>query len=926
MRKYQNTQSPKYPKTGQMSDFGSLSSRARTLALGCLGLWVVGYLGISPLFAQSVQPPTSDPSPEAELATFQLHDDFEANLFADERLGIANPIAIHWDTEGRLWVLTTLAYAQLAPGEKPDDKLYILEDIDRDGKADQASVFADGLDMPTGFALGHGGVYVGQGADLLFLKDTDGDDKADTRDVVLTGFGFGDTHQNISNLTWGPDGRLYFCQGLHTYSRVETPWGIVRGDTAGFWRFDPQKLKLEPFGFPALVSQNPCGLAFDKAGNLFVKSNNRELIFATPSLVPTTHQLNLVPVASIGVTPGKSMGGEYVESSHLPDWIQNSILIAGYYSHRVTAFPLVRDGSGFGRVTPEEILVSNHESFRPVDIRIGPDGAIYVADWFNPIIGHYQASLRHPDRDKEHGRIWRVSAKGREPIDFTPLPVTWTPAEGSTPPSAPEIPQSLAELSPGETLDAIVRLSNRSEATSLRHALTALDGETDRFIDYALTQTVHALADEWLPEVKSGTLTFEKPEHLAFALEALGGGESAELAREKLAESDLDPKVRVRFAKVLAKVGSPEDLRELLDQPQTDSGILDAFVETWATRQQRPAAPFAPRLGELIHDEAPAIRAAALQLAGLWQVKPLADAVAKFAKDPDQPAGVRIPALHALARLQGKAASDEISAIAETKDAPLILRRGVVEALAMIDLKRAAEITAHLLSTEEPSDLTDGFLIPFLNRRGGPETLAEALAAIELPSDRAQALVTSLSEMGRSEPQLSAVLNEALGVQSGALPYSPDFVTKLAAEVRESGDTEQGEAVYQKAQLTCVACHQIGGIGGILGPNLDTVGAGLPLDLVIESVLWPDRQLKEGYFAVSVTTKDGRVLTGYEEKEAEGILWLRDTATGQTQPIAPKDISERKNIGTLMPAGLTSSLEREELRDLIAYLASLRGG
>ncbi len=920
MTKHPDTQTPK--ASGSLSGPASL----RGLTLGLLS--ILGYFGTSTFStAQSVQAPTSDPSPEAELASFRLHDDFEANLFADESLGIANPIAIHWGPQGRLWVLTTLAYAQLAPGERPDDKLFILEDTDGDGKADTASVFADGLDMPTGFALGHGGVYVGQGADLLFLKDTDGDDKADSREVLLTGFGFGDTHQNISNHTWGPDGKLYFCQGLHTYSRVETPWGIVRGDTAGFWRFDPRTLKLEPFGFPALVSQNPCGIAFDDRGNLFVKSNNRELIFATPSLVPTTHQLDLVPVASIGVTPGKSMGGEFVRSAHLPDWIQGHILIAGYYSHRVTAFPLVKDGAGFARVVPEEILVSSHESFRPVDIRIGPDGAIYVADWFNPIIGHYQASLRHPDRDKTHGRIWRISAKGRETIEMTPLPVTWIPDADAPGTTDDEPPKELAELAPSEKLEAVVRWANRPEAVSMKFALRALDGGTgsDRFIDYALTQTVHALADHWLPAVKNGSLSFDQPEHLAFALEALGGGDSAELAREKLAESGLDPAVRARFAKVLAKVGSPEDLRELLAQTQADASVLEALVEAWPARQQRPAPPFAPRLGELLADESPEVRAAALKLAGLWQVKPLTDAVQAIATDADQPNGVRIPALHALSRLEGKGAIAVIAPIAGDAEAPLILRRGAVEALAQVDLGRAAAITASLLANETPSEITTGFLVPFLNRRGGPDVLADAMAKTELPVDRAQSLVTALSEMGRSEAKLSAVLNEALGVQSGAIPYSPDFVAKLSAEVRESGNPEAGKAIFQRAQLTCTACHQVGGVGGILGPNLDTVGAGLPLDLVIESVLWPDRQLKEGYFAVSVTTKDGQVLTGYEEKEAEGILWLRDTATGETKPVTPQTIAERKNIGTLMPAGLTNSLEREELRDLVAYLASLKG-
>ena len=901
------------------------SRRARLSSLATASILIASVP--ADLAAQSVQAPTSDPAVEAQLASFQIHDEFEVQLFADESHGIANPIAIHWDRKGRLWVLTTLAYAQLAPGEKPDDKLFILEDTDGDGRADTRTLFADGLAMPTGFALGHGGVYVGEGPDLIFLRDSDRDDRADSREVLLSGFGHGDTHQNISNLTWGPDGRLYFTQGLHTFTRVETPWGIVRGDTAGFWRFHPGTQKLEPFGFPSLVSQNPCGVAFDPKGNLFIKSNNRELIFSTPALVPTTNPMNLVPIASVGATPGKSMGGEFVQSAHLPDWLQGHILIAGYYSHRVTAFPLVPDGSGFARVDPVELLFSDHESFRPVDIRIGPDGAIYIADWFNPIIGHYQASLRHPDRDRSHGRIWRMTAKGRDPIEHLPLPVSWIP-EGAPLPSeidsAP--PREFSELSPNERLQAVVAWSNRDEVDALKIALQALDHGPDRFIDYALRQAVHAQADRWMPDLQKGTLSFDSPAHLAFALGTLGGPESAAIAREQLWGGDLDPSLEPQFASVLARVGSSEDLKQLLDRPQEDAALLLALVDAHSLHQKRPAAPYLPRLRELINAPTPEeVRAAAITLAGLWKSAEFSPRFEEIAQNDNESLPVRVEALRSWARLTPGAAKAALLQFARSQDSPAKLRLTAFELLCRIDLEQAASLAADQLADDQTSESPRQLLASFLNRKGGSAALATALATAELSSDRAVALGTALAEMGRSDSDLIAVLNRTLGIEGIALPYSPDYVAQLADEVRKSGDPEKGGEIYRRAQLTCVACHQIGGVGGILGPNLDTVGAGLPLDLVIESVLWPNRQLKEGYFAISVTTRDGEVLTGYEEKEAEGLLWMRDTASGKTRPISPRQIVQRTNIGTLMPAGLTRSLSREELRDLVAYLASLKG-
>ncbi|NRB44564.1 MAG: dehydrogenase, partial [Verrucomicrobiales bacterium] len=166
----------------------------------------------------SVSPPEKNNSPQAELASFSIDSRLQINLFADESIGIANPICFRWDTRGRLWVLCTWAYPQLKPGTKPDDKLIILEDTNSDGKADKISTFADGLNMPTGFALGHGGAYIGNGRDLIHVRDTSGNGKADQKEILFTGFGTGDTHQNINSFAWTPGGELLFCQGLHCFS------------------------------------------------------------------------------------------------------------------------------------------------------------------------------------------------------------------------------------------------------------------------------------------------------------------------------------------------------------------------------------------------------------------------------------------------------------------------------------------------------------------------------------------------------------------------------------------------------------------------------------------------------------------------------------------------------------------------------------
>ncbi|MEX2581218.1 MAG: PVC-type heme-binding CxxCH protein [Verrucomicrobiales bacterium] len=989
----------------------------------------VAALGVA--FADVItpdRPPEKDNSVAAEMASFDIHEDFEVSLFADETLGIANPIAIHWDHRGRLWVLTTLAYAQLEPGKIPNDKLFILEDTDGDGRADKSTVFAEGLDMPTGFALGDGGAYLAEGPDLVHLRDSDGDDVADRRQVVLTGFGTGDTHQNISNLAFDSGGFLYFSQGLHAFSHVETPWGVSRGDHAGFWRFDPRTERLDPFCFPSMASQNPCGIAFDRWGALFVKSNGPELCFATPGLIPTTHPKELMHLARVGATPGKSMGAEIVETAHQPDWLQQHALIAGYFARKVTALPLVEEGAGFQVSEPVELLGAGHASFRPVDIRVGPDGAIYIADWFNPVINHYQVSLRHPHRDYDHGRIWKLSAKGRPPVEPAGLvdrPVEglfealrseerWTrdqarrvladadadsvadplvrwaetldpksPADShalveavgvleshrlvpptlldrlqeSTEPRAravvarliarsadpiPDADERLAALlrdpHPRPRLEAVIACANRPQADSLPLALTALDSEVDKNIDYSLHQAVHALAEQWLPAVQADRLEFVRPAHLAFALEAYGGEIGAAMARRTL---DADGKAlpagaRAAFLRILARSGNAEDLRRVLDQDHAEAALLDTLVASWPNRRLIPAPPFVPKLAELLQAEQTAVRRAAIQLSGLWRAGDLADVVENLALDPAEPTAIRSAALASLGSLRGKAAADQLAGVALAADTPATLRHAALEALATADIDVAAATVVELVRSDSPSapvstgDDLAPILTPVLGKPPGPAALTRALTGTELPPEVARKIAGALAGLGRTDRELTQRINEALGVveADSDADYDAERVEQLVAAVGSGqGDAANGREVYQLAQLNCVACHQIDEVGGVIGPPLDAVGAGLPLDQIVESLLWPARQLKEGYFATAITTIDGEVHTGYVDTDAVtgGVVWLRDAATDELRPVSMHQLEKREEIGTLMPPGLTASLTEQELVDLIAFLASLKG-
>ena len=346
-------------------------------------------------------------------------DGYEINLFASEQeFPIGNPVAMAVDGKGRVWVSTMPTYPQYYPGKPPEDKLVILEDTDGDGTADRHTVFADGLHLAAGFELGDGGVYVAQQPNLVFLQDTDGDDVADTRDVVLHGFGTEDSHHAISAFTWGPGGALYFQEGTFHHSQVETPWGTVRVENAAVFRYEPTTEKLG-----VLVSYrfaNPWGHCFDQWGQNFIADASGGANYFAAAFSGHVDHPNKHPRMK-EFTPTKvrpTSGCEIVNSSQFPEEAQGNFLLNNTIGfHGIKQHRIIDDGSGFTAQEVEPLVQSSDINFRPVALQFGADGALYVVDWFNPLIGHMQYSLRDPRRDTSHGRVWRITHKGRPLVE-----------------------------------------------------------------------------------------------------------------------------------------------------------------------------------------------------------------------------------------------------------------------------------------------------------------------------------------------------------------------------------------------------------------------------------------------------------------------------------------------------------------------------
>jgi glucose/arabinose dehydrogenase/mono/diheme cytochrome c family protein/lysophospholipase L1-like esterase len=351
--------------------------------------------------------------------TMTVPDGYQIDLFASEQTfpHLANPVQMSFDNAGRLWVSTMPSYPHYQPGDpKPNDKLIILEDTDKDGKADKETIFAEGLHLPTGFEFAPEGVYVAQGNNLILLSDTDGDDKADQRETILSGFDDHDTHHVISAFCADPVGAIYMGEGTFLHSNVETPYGPVRSSNGGFFRFDPKRKHLERTA--RLSIPNPWGTAFDDWGQIFfTDTSDPNVRWMTPGTVAVPYgsfspnPINLIEDAH-RVRP--TSGLEFVSSRHFPDEVQGDLLIHNTIGFLGTKQHSMKDSAtGFDSQFRQDLLKGRDGNFRPVDMEFAPDGSLYLVDWHNVLVGHMQHSARDPLRDHVHGRIYRITYPSR---------------------------------------------------------------------------------------------------------------------------------------------------------------------------------------------------------------------------------------------------------------------------------------------------------------------------------------------------------------------------------------------------------------------------------------------------------------------------------------------------------------------------------
>jgi putative membrane-bound dehydrogenase-like protein len=501
---------------------------------------------------------------EKALNAFHLPDGYEISLYASEQdFPLANPMAMNFDSKGRLWVANTPTWPQPKPGVQPEDFIVILEDSDKNGKADKHTIFMDKLNMIHGFALGFDGVFISQTPNIIFAKDTNGDDVADSVETIMQGFGAEDAEHSINNLTWGPDGGLYFLNGIFFHSQIETPYGPVRLKDAGVFRYEPRLQKLDTY--LSDFFWNPWGLAFDQTGQgilldassgdfynmkpMAANFNYPKIKYSccSPNDGPQDHPIHeSISFAPDGVGPAAGIG--IIQNSHFPKEAQGRFVSNQIEGWRGTHwYDMTEKGTNFElKQLTQELIFSEDKHFRPVAMNFGPDGALYILDFYSPIFENVDFPKRTKGRDHSHGRIWRITYPSKPLLEYPRFDI--------------------------ETTENLLDLLKSYEAPIRFH--------TRRELQERKTNEVVEVLEKWVSALDKNDKEYEQ-----FALEALWIYEGHHYVNEALINELLEAKsdkIRAEATNILRYwqccLENPEQLIEKMVNDQNMRVRLEAVI------------------------------------------------------------------------------------------------------------------------------------------------------------------------------------------------------------------------------------------------------------------------------------------------------------------------------------------------------------
>ena len=862
---------------------------------------------------------------DEEQKAFKMDPRFEVNLFAGEEEfpDIAAPIQMRWDSKGRLWVSCSTTYPHVYPGNEPNDKLVILEDTDGDGRADKSTVFADDLHIPLSFEFGDGGVYVSEMPHLTFIKDTDGDGKADYRRKLLSGFGTEDSHHSLHDFVWSPDGDLIFRESIFHHSQVETPYGPVRQQNSGWFRFEPAVHRLTSFG--TYHSTNPWGVTFDDWGQHMASHPIYAAAFhSLDPPFPTQHP----KPAGLQAYSG-TCGQEFVDFGFWPKEMQGSFIKVRYKpTNRIEIHRWNETEFGFNEEYVSDLLFSTNLSFIPVDLRYGPRGAMYVCDWYNPVKGHAQYSLRDERRDRHSGRIWRIVPKDHNLQD----------------------PPKIADASIAELLDLLKRPEYRyrywakrelrdRDAKAVEEALSAwiesLDPADPRYrhhqmeaiwlsrgIDVVNTELLRdvlksddhharAAATEqlryWYPEMEDhisllrrsandsngvvrmqaaiaatyigsrqaldamlDVTNYPSERHLAYAIRCALGSE----ALRKHWESDSDYNV----TRILRKLERSSELKEptaTASEANFDSqnNLKTVRISCVPERMRYTVEEFAVRTGQpvkivFMNPDATDHNLVIVRPGALEEVGMAANAMARDPKNAN---------------------SDFIPADKE---------KLILESSPMIGPTRKSQV--HVLRFNAP---TEPGIYPFVCTFPGHWIIMKGDIIVAGSDAEAERLMASRKPTTVREWKME------------------DFAGVVAKTDEQT--IMRGMQAFVKAR--CNQCHVVDGHGTNLGPELTEISKRFKGEKLLLQLVEPSVEINKKYLLNQFLLDSGKIVSGVIVKETDTEF---DVVSNLLTPqivtkVAKKEIDEQfPSRISAMPEGLLNVLQRDEIVDLLSFLES----
>jgi putative membrane-bound dehydrogenase-like protein len=966
-------------------------------------------------------PLPAPPQSEAEQTLAQMHvdDGFRVTLVAAEPV-VRQPVAFAFDDRGRLWIAEAFSYPTRRPPGEGLDRLIILEDADGDGKFETHKVFAEKLNLVSGFELGFGGVWVGAAPELLFIPDRNQDDVPDAPPMVLLdGFGFQDTHECLNSFHWGPDGWLYGIQGVFNFARIGQPGADQnhrRELRAGVWRYHPTRHEFEIF---AHGGSNPWGLDHDERGQLFMthcrsywgrggtthviqggqfwnqaNANYAPYIVADPPRDFPGFRNYLLASArydhGAGGAGAPGTDAIYGGHSHVgtmiylgdnwPDVFRGHLFTHNLHGHQINQQVQRPLGSGFDTVhAGKDHLFCTDPKYVAIDLQYGPDGAVYIIDWYDQQHCHNPNTERW---DRGNGRVYRLQFDAA----FKPAKVNLGVK------SDVELVEVLEHKNAWYGRTARRLLQERAQERPLdAKALAALEKKRTRanrlevqLLALWTSHGVGALSESALAVALRDPAPYVRAWAIQCAAERGPIDRTLADRLTTLAKEDPSPVVRLYLASAAQRVSKEiawpmlealarhsEDREDrnipfllwhslatrFLEQPDRALAIAQStllpqladWVYWYAATQDGPIAERA--ITTLDHLDGDALRR---RLAGIWlALEPRANVAMPEAwkrvattlyahRDPrvrrDAERIASVLGDHSMhARLRGtlvdrgasradrQHAFEVLGRAASVENLPAFLallddadfRRPTLDRLASFDSPEVPNALLRRFQDFTAEDRTAA--LNALTRRAGTAiALLDAVADGRLKRDQLSAFyVRQLSELKNSD------VDRRVAATWGRIKPTPAEKQALIAKLEVIFNEAplwayDGGAGRQHFQKLCSPCHVLGQDGTRIGPELTGAGRN-GIRYFLENIVDPNAVVGDDFQMTTVETKAGDVISGLVLNENASALTLRTTTAEQV--VAKAQVTERiKGEMSLMPEGLLEQLSPREQIELLKYL------